>query len=57
MIIFKISISKRELFHRSILLAIEKSPGDFGYHWNHSSESHFHVSDATGRAMIGFLKK
>lgn len=35
----------------------EQSPSGFGYHWNHSGESHFLVGDAMGRAMTGFLKR
>ncbi|MEN8783122.1 MAG: sialate O-acetylesterase [Akkermansiaceae bacterium] len=35
----------------------EQSPSRFGYHWNHSGESHFLVGDAMGRAMIDLLNK
>ena len=34
----------------------EQSPSGFGYHWNHSGESHFLVGDAMGRAMLEFFK-
>jgi hypothetical protein len=33
----------------------ERAPSGFGYHWNHSAESHFMVGDAMGRAMVGLL--
>ena len=35
----------------------ERSPSGFGYHWNHSGESHFMVGDAMGNAMVELLKK
>ncbi len=35
----------------------EQSPSGFGYHWNHSGESHFLVGDAMGKAMVKLLKK
>ena len=35
----------------------EQSPSHFGYHWNHSVESHFLVGDAMGKAMVELLKK
>ena len=35
----------------------ERSPSGFGYHWNHSGESHFMVGDAMGKAMVELLKK
>ena len=34
----------------------ERSPSGFGYHWNHSGESHFLVGDAMGKAMVQLLK-
>lgn len=35
----------------------ERSPSGFGYHWNHSGESHYKVGDAMGKAMVELLKK
>lgn len=35
----------------------ERSPSNFGYHWNHSAESHYKVGDAMGMAMVQLLKK
>lgn len=35
----------------------EQSPSGFGYHWNHSGESHFLVGDAMGQAMVDILKR
>lgn len=35
----------------------ERSPSNFGYHWNHSAESHFKVGDAMGEAMVKLLKE
>ena len=35
----------------------EESPSGFGYHWNHSGESHYLVGEAMGKAMIKLLKK
>jgi hypothetical protein len=32
-----------------------RSPSDFGYHWNHSGESHYLVGDAMGKAMVKLL--
>jgi alpha-galactosidase len=34
----------------------ERSPSGFGYHWNHSGESHYKVGDAMGKAMVELLK-
>ncbi|MEM7392087.1 MAG: sialate O-acetylesterase [Verrucomicrobiota bacterium] len=33
----------------------ERSPSGFGYHWNHSGESHYEVGDAMGKAMVKLL--
>jgi len=33
----------------------EESPSTFGYHWNHSGESHYLVGDAMGKAMVELL--
>jgi hypothetical protein len=35
----------------------EQSPSHFGYHWNHSGESHYLVGDAMGQAMVRLLEK
>jgi len=35
----------------------ERSPSGFGFHWNHSGESHFLVGDAMGKAMVKLLSK
>lgn len=34
----------------------ERSPSGFGYHWNHSAESHYKVGDAMGKAMVQLLE-
>lgn len=34
----------------------ERAPSNFGYHWNHSGESHYLVGDSMGQAMIKLLK-
>lgn len=34
----------------------ERSPSKFGYHWNHSGESHYQVGDSMGKAMVKLLK-
>lgn len=34
----------------------ERAPSGFGYHWNHSGESHYWVGDSMGQAMIQLLK-
>jgi hypothetical protein len=33
----------------------ERAVSGFGYHWNHSAESHYMVGDAMGRAMVELL--
>ena len=35
----------------------DRAPSGFGYHWNHSAESHFLVGAAMGKAMVKLLKK
>jgi alpha-galactosidase len=35
----------------------KESPSGFGFHWNHSGESHYLVGDAMGKAMVKLLKK
>lgn len=35
----------------------ERAPSTFGYHWNHSAESHYHVGNAMGEAMIRLIQK
>ena len=35
----------------------ERAPSGFGYHWNHSGESHFKVGDAMGEAMVKLLER
>jgi len=42
---------------RGFKRATEQSPSGFGYHWNHSGESHFLVGDAMGKAMVKLLSK
>jgi hypothetical protein len=34
----------------------EREISKFGYHWNHSAESHYKVGDAMGKAMVTLLK-
>jgi len=34
----------------------DRAPSGFGYHWNHSGESHFMVGDAMGKAMVKLLQ-
>jgi len=34
----------------------ERAPSGFGYHWNHSGESHYMVGDSMGQAMVKLLK-
>ncbi|MBC8347830.1 MAG: sialate O-acetylesterase [Verrucomicrobia bacterium] len=34
-----------------------ETPSHFGYHWNHSGESHYLIGDAMGTAMINLLKE
>jgi hypothetical protein len=33
----------------------DRAPSGFGYHWNHSGESHYLVGDAMGKAMVELL--
>ena len=33
----------------------ERSPSGFGYHWNHSGETHYRVGDSMGKAMVKLL--
>jgi hypothetical protein len=33
----------------------ERAPSGFGYHWNHSGESHYLVGNAMGEAMVNLL--
>jgi alpha-galactosidase len=40
---------------RPFKVSDERAPSGFGYHWNHSAESHFMVGDAMGRAMVELL--
>jgi hypothetical protein len=42
---------------RGFKRSTELSPSGFGYHWNHSAESHYLVGEAMGKAMLELLKK
>ena len=35
----------------------ERSPSHFGYHWNHSGETHYRIGEAMGQAMVELLNK
>lgn len=40
---------------RPFAVPADKAPSGFGYHWNHSADSHFMVGDSMGRAMVELL--
>lgn len=40
---------------RPFKVSDERAVSGFGYHWNHSAESHYLVGDAMGRAMVELL--
>jgi hypothetical protein len=52
---FKGTVSSVET--RGFKRTTEESPSGFGYHWNHSGESHYLVGDAMGKAMVKLLEK
>lgn len=35
----------------------ERAPSGFGYHWNHSAESHYRVGNSMGEAMVKLLSQ
>ena len=35
----------------------ERSPSGFGYHWNHSGETHYRIGESMGRAMVKLLQQ
>ena len=34
----------------------DRSPSGFGYHWNHSGETHYKIGESMGQAMVKLLK-